>query len=66
MIARQSYEKRKGPFLINMWEADFPCKADLVRRKVCVCPLCADGPMKAGLVRLVDCRQVALFAPGIF
>lgn len=24
MIAKQSYEKRKGPSLINMWEVDFP------------------------------------------
>lgn len=43
MIAKRSYEKRKGPFLINMWEVDFPCKAGLLRRKVCVCPLCTDG-----------------------
>lgn len=43
MIAQQSYEKEKGPSLINMWEVDFPCKADLQRRKVCVCPLCRPG-----------------------
>lgn len=43
MIAEQSYEKKKGSFLINMWEVDFPCKADLLRRKVYVCPLCTDG-----------------------
>lgn len=61
MIAKQSDEKRKGPFLINMWEVDFPCKAGLLRRKVCVRPLCTDGPVKAGLV-----LQAALFAPGIF
>lgn len=24
MIAKQSYEKRKSPFLINMWEVRFP------------------------------------------
>lgn len=47
MIAKQSYEKRKGPFLINMWEVDFPCKAGLLRRKVCVCPLCTDGPAES-------------------
>jgi len=51
MIAKQSYEKRKGPFLINMWEVDFPCKAGLLRRKVCVCPLCTDGP--------VECRPAS-------
>lgn len=57
MIVKQSYEKRKGPFLINMWEVDFPCKAGLLRRKVCVCPLFTDGLCRKQ-VRL--CRRLCL------
>lgn len=57
MIVKQPYEKRKGPFLINMWEAGCPCKAGLLRRKVCVCPLCPVGlGRKAG-----PALQAALF-----
>lgn len=57
MIAKQPYEKRKGPFLINMWEVDFPCKAGLLRRKVCVCPLCTHG-LRGKLVWF--CRRLCL------
>lgn len=57
MIARQSYEKRKGPFLINMWEVDFPCKAGLLRRKVRVCPLCTAGLCRK---RVWFCRRLCL------
>lgn len=57
MIARPSYEKRKGPFLINMWEVDFPCKAGLLRRKVRVCPLCTAGLCRK---RVWFCRRLCL------
>lgn len=57
MIAKQPYEKRKGPFLINMWEVDFPCKAGLLRRKVCVCPLCTDGLRRK---QVWFCRRLCL------
>lgn len=57
MIAEQSYEKRKGLFLINMWEVDFPCKAGLLRRKVRVCPLCTAGLCRK---RVWFCRRLCL------
>lgn len=57
MIAEQSYEKRKGLFLINMWEVDFPCKAGLLRRKVRVCPLCTTGLCRK---RVWFCRRLCL------
>lgn len=57
MIAELSYEKRKGLFLINMWEVDFPCKAGLLRRKVHVCPLCTAGLCRK---RVWFCRRLCL------
>ena len=57
MIAEQCYEKRKGLFLINMWEVGFPWKAGLLRRKVRVCPLCTAALCKK---RVWFCRRLCL------
>lgn len=49
--------KERAPFLINMWEVDFPCKAGLLRRKVRVCPLCTAGLCRK---RVWFCRRLCL------